>query len=328
MLSVRYRRRAAFTLIELLVVIAIIAMLIGMLLPAVQKVRAAAARTRCQNNLKQINLAALNYENQKMYLPAGNTAIFIELLPYIEQVALTNQVVVSVPSPPRPPRGTPVDPNDPAWIEYNAAVAASDQAKKQGVRILTCPSNERGIANVVCTSSAENSYGSSSASLEFGRIDYAANGGDWSYDTSGNLVTKFCGPYSTVAPWASTGIKIPAITDGTSNTIGFGELALTNCHTDTGPCYMAWSASPAVKGSMYTPTPGGRIVSGNWNTNFGFSSSHGTQVIHFGYVDGSTRSFRMFGRFTTYNAANPSDAYTFRQMAAIGDGEAFSTNLE
>jgi prepilin-type N-terminal cleavage/methylation domain-containing protein len=116
--------RRGFTLIELLVVIGILGILVGLLLPAVQKVRESAARSKCQNNLRQLALACLNYESSYGGLPpigsqAQNLSWVTEILPYIEQVNLSNQYNFGYP-----------------WFDARNAGAIV-----QRMSILECPSN-------------------------------------------------------------------------------------------------------------------------------------------------------------------------------------------
>ncbi|HWG47202.1 MAG TPA: DUF1559 domain-containing protein [Gemmataceae bacterium] len=116
--------RPGFTLIELLVVIAIIAILIGLLLPAVQKVRESASRIRCQNNLKQLALGCLAYESSFGGLPPIGSSTrdlgwATEILPYIEQTNLYNQYNFQLP-----------------WFD-----ASNANVINQRIAILECPSN-------------------------------------------------------------------------------------------------------------------------------------------------------------------------------------------
>lgn len=114
-------RRQAFTLIELLVVIAIIAVLIGLLVPAVQKVRESAARSQCQNNLKQICLAMHQYHDTNKHFPPGGDANRIScqayLLPYVEEDNIYN------------------------IIDFKTSAGANTAAIAQRVSVYICPSD-------------------------------------------------------------------------------------------------------------------------------------------------------------------------------------------
>jgi len=132
------RTQRGFTLIELLVTIAIIAILVGLLVPAVQKVREAANRTQCANNLKQLGLAAHSYHDERKHLPPGLGyfptqnrvfgGFFFHLLPYLEQDNLFRSAWGVVPFP------APVGPT-------NAYYPGNNEVYSQRVAVFLCPSD-------------------------------------------------------------------------------------------------------------------------------------------------------------------------------------------
>jgi prepilin-type N-terminal cleavage/methylation domain-containing protein len=303
------RHRVAFTLVELLVVIAIIAILIGLLLPAVQKVRDAAQRSTCQNNLHQIGIALHNYCSSNDQFPPPTSGIFILLLPYLEQSNVATA--------------------------YNTSAAAGGPSR---VAILACPANERANAPFgVITRHFENGFVSSTSSdaINYGRVDYAANGG--AYIVNG---VDYAGPFCTDSSRGFGRALRPAmIADGLSNTVGFGEVAFYLYYPTTrGHCYMAWSATPAVVGSAYSPTPLSAAISANnlpcrtsggSNANFGFSSPH-LDVGHYAMMDGSVRPIRMFGcyGYYTYSTGGGMNYLTWLALCGMVDGQANSGLLD
>src|SRR5438874_1257522 len=136
--SLKTTHRRGFTLIELLVVIAIIAVLIGLLLPAVQKAREAASRIKCANNLKQLGLAAHNYHDVNEHLPPGVGyyppasgafgTYYFHLLPYLEQDNLFRSALGVVPFP---------SPAGPTSVYY----PGNNNVYGRRVAVFLCPSD-------------------------------------------------------------------------------------------------------------------------------------------------------------------------------------------
>jgi type II secretory pathway pseudopilin PulG len=186
------------------VVIAIIAILIGLLLPAVQKVREAAARTQCQNNLKQLALATHNYQDAVGKLPplylesAPRGTCFFQLLPYIEQGNIYNAGSYG-PYMPGQPDFVGQDPPPPATQFYTS--------RTRPIKTFLCPSDGSG---------ADDGLWATGAPGELGK---------WAFSNYGANFQVFGNPDRGDVQYSNlqTGLAIQSISDGSSNTIFFAE---------------------------------------------------------------------------------------------------------
>jgi prepilin-type N-terminal cleavage/methylation domain-containing protein len=296
----RFVRRSGFTLIELLVVIAIISVLLGLLLPAVQKVRESAARAQCASNLKQIGLASHHYADVHRRLPPGQLGpypdvgkglppfnaqfigVLTYLLPYVEQDNTYRLLLQSFPADYLNPYAV-YQP----WWNYPAAYAAAQTR----VQVYLCPSDNP-YSNTVQTDILTHTFrkasgfelfvggfGISDRGTDLGRTSYVGVAG-YGGQINNAAVDRFAGIFCN-----RSGLSLEQLTasDGSSNTLMFGEwlgdLAI-------GPRRYA----PAWIGAGSMPTGYGTGGTGD-SALFEFNSKH-TGMIQFCMGDGSVRGIR------------------------------------
>jgi prepilin-type N-terminal cleavage/methylation domain-containing protein/prepilin-type processing-associated H-X9-DG protein len=331
-----------FTLIELLVVIAIIAVLIGLLLPAVQKVRESAARIQCQNNLKELGIGAHNYHSNNGVLPPGylgpkpnvhytgsNSSMVLHaqhfgvltiLLPYVEQDNIYKQLATPVNVD---VVATPWWTRNPDWTLAHSTI-----------RLFLCPSDPKDTTQGLTGGSAAllHTYapdgiatGPNSAGIvlfyfpqePLGKTNYIGVSGSAGLD--GILSSPFDGPGANLNMYQGvfynrSKVAITYILDGSSNTLMFGE-GLGG--TSQGPRDFAWSWMGCGAGMAKFGMPSVAA----WSN---FNSMHTGDIVNFCFADGSVRPVRK-GATGQRNPAS-SDWYVFQAMAGAQDGVTYDLN--
>jgi prepilin-type N-terminal cleavage/methylation domain-containing protein len=295
-----HRARAGFTLIELLVVIAIIAILIALLVPAVQKVREAAARTQCQNNLKQIALGAHNYHDTYKHFMPGNgvpagqtpptfTGVWSDqrfhglpwgtfswaayILPYVEAANVYNRINFNAPA------FTPFFEEygaDPCTGRTQAAGGGFGDLSNAPVAgmvppIFQCPAALRG-----------NSKGPAGYTNENSQKDYGINGG---IQSKGCCAERSLTNSAEGMAWLGSAVRLTDCTDGTSNTFFFFDLMNYGYH---GRIDIGFGSNPFLfvneAGQGYVTGSTNGTVAGGWLPNDETGNHRGPESNHFGGV--------------------------------------------